>query len=408
MRRSTYSLASPVSTQRQQRLSSTRTDNWSRSRLAPPPPPSLVVRRERLLRLLDAAVHRRITLVVAPTVYGKTTLVAQWVALNPNRRIAWLTADVNDNDPVRFEQQLRAALLPAMHHTASNIETLARRGDPPVVLVLDDVHSISNENLFTRLATDLDAMPALRVILISRSDPTFPAYRFRLRDQVAEVRQRDLALNHNEARELLLEHGRKPLTDSQIETLLDRTDGWAAGVHMAAAAIRSVDDVDQFVRRFGRDNRNVADYLTDHLLHAQPSDAQRFLTCTSVLDRISASLCDFVLGTKDSRTMLLRLERAGLMIEPSDESRTWFHYHRLLRVLLRQHLRAREPASEPRLLERAADWHLAHDHLTEAVTYLAEAGSWVHAVDVILTHASQRRRRRAADPDAAGSGRLVA
>src|SRR5437879_6208586 len=161
MRRSTYSLASPVSTQRQQRLSSTRTDNWSRSRLAPPPPPSLVVRRERLLRLLDAAVHRRITLVVAPTGYGKTTLVAQWVALNPNRRIAWLTADVNDNDPVRFEQQLRAALLPAMHHTASNIETLARRGDPPVVLVLDDVHSISNENLFTRLATDLDAMPAL-------------------------------------------------------------------------------------------------------------------------------------------------------------------------------------------------------------------------------------------------------
>lgn len=366
------------------------------SKFAPPPVPETAVSRPRLLHLLDAAVRRRVTLVVAPTGYGKTTMLAQWIAASRGRRIAWFTVDPADDDPLRFEQGVRTALEPWLQSGNRELEALTRRAEPASVLVLDDVHTISNAKLFNRLASDLDALPSLRLILISRSDPVFPAYRFRLRDQVVELRQRDLAFDRHEARELLKASGR-PLSDAQVTALLDRSEGCVTGLQLASMSVRSVDDVDSFVRTFCGDDRHVADYLTEHILNVQPEDMQRFLLQTSVLHELCASLCDFILGVKDSRAMLARLERASAMTSPVDHSHEWFRYHNLFRVFLRQHLRTRMPDAERRLLERAADWHFAHDRAADAIDYLAEAGAWQRALDATLKNAPQLVARGRAD-----------
>src|SRR5436190_9870463 len=359
------------------------------SKFAPPPLPESAVSRPRLLHLLDAAVRRRVTLVVAPTGYGKTTMVAQWIAASRSRRIAWFSVDPGDDDPLRFEQGVREALEPWLQTGSRELEALTRRTEPPSVLVLDDVHTISNAKLFNRLASDLDALPSLRLILISRSDPVFPAYRFRLRDQIVELRQRDLAFDRHEARELLVKLSGRPLSDDEVGALLERSEGCVTGLQLASMAVRSVDDVDSFVDAFCGDDRHVADFLTEHILNVQPPDVQRFLLQTSLLHELCASLCDFILGAKDSRAMLARLERASAMTSPVDHGHECFRYHSLFRVFLRQHLRTRMPDAERRLLERAADWHFAHDRATEAINYLAEAGAWQRALDATLKYAPQ-------------------
>jgi LuxR family maltose regulon positive regulatory protein len=358
--------------------------NGDDRRFRPPPLPDLLIRRERLLHLLDAAVRRRVTLVMAPAGYGKTTLVAQWVGARQSRRVAWVTVTPADNEPGQFEQRVHAAVQTAGRRGDGNAQAVHPRGDPSIVLVLDEVHTITNTHAFDRLAADLDALPSLRVILLSRSDPLFPSYRFRLRDQVAEIRQRDLAFDRWEAHDVVAVIARRSLSDDQVVAMVERTEGWPAGLHLAAVSIRNAPDPAEFISTFGADGAHVADYLSSEMLRMQPADVQRFLLATSVLDRLTASLCDHVLETTDSDAMLARLERAAIMIAPVDDRRAWFRYHRLLRSMMRQELRARDPGAERPLLERAAAWHLAHDNIGDAIGYLAEAGAWDDAASVIL------------------------
>jgi LuxR family maltose regulon positive regulatory protein len=353
------------------------------ARHSPPQLPQVSVRRGRLLAALDMAVRSRVTLVVAPTGCGKTVLLSQWVASHPRRRIQWLTADPHDNDPQRFAARLRSALESAELAPESAADG---RVTPPVVLILDDAHLISNTLSFDELEAQLEDTPGLHLILSARANPGFPVHRFRLRDQVADLRQGVLTFDHAEARELLTRVGRRRITDEQVDALWQRTEGWPSGLYFASLSLSCVNDVDEFVQTFAADDRHVADYLIEGVLELQDPHVQSFLLATSVLDKMSVPLCNYVLRDSDAQAILQQLERASIVIWSLDEGGTWFRYHGLLRVLLRQHLRLTAPHLEQTLLLRAADWHLAHGGSTEVIGYLVEAGANERAVEVIREH----------------------
>src|SRR4051794_8600718 len=353
------------------------------ARHAPPPLPQVNVRRSRLLAALDGAVRSRVTLVVAPTGCGKTVLLSQWVASHRRRRIQWLTVDPHDNDPERFAIRLRSALSDANVTPDASGEG---RVTPPVVLILDDAHLITNSLSFDELEAQLEDTPGLHLILSARANPTFPVHRFRLRDQVAELRQSALTFDHAEARELLTRVAHRRITDDQVNALWERTEGWPSGLYFASLSLSSVDDVDLFVRTFAADDRHVADYLIEGVLELQDPHVQSFLLATSVLDKMSVTLCNYVLRDSDAQALLQQLERASIVVWSLDDGGTWFRYHGLLRVLLRQHLRLTAPHLEQTLLLRAADWHLAHGGSTEVIGYLVEAGANDRAVEVIREH----------------------
>jgi LuxR family maltose regulon positive regulatory protein len=364
-------------------------DGLVRSKLVPPPLPKANVPRVRLLRLLDAAVHKRITLVVAPTGYGKSVLVAQWAASHARRRIAFLTVDAGDNDPIRFGRHLQAALDLAETPRTGRPAAAGQRGTPPIVLVLDDVHSISNARLFDGLASYIEDVPSLHLILVSRSDPAFPVHRFRLSDQVVEIRQAELAFDRREARELVHGVSSRDLTDDQVADLLDRTEGWVAGLQLAGLSLRSVDDIDRFVQTFAGDDRHVADYLTEHILQLQDPEMHRFLLWTSVLEEFCVPLCNAVLDDSTGQAMVDRLEREAFVMSSLDDRRTWFRYHLLLRSLLRRHLRAESPELDRTLARRAGEWYLAQGELASGIRYLVEAGEVDRAVEIVLRHGTE-------------------
>lgn len=364
-------------------------DGLLRAKLVPPPLPRVNVPRVRLLRLLDAAVHKRITLVVAPTGYGKSVLVGQWAASHSRRRIAFLTVDAGDNDPVRFSRHLQAALDLAESSRNSRAAGSGPRANPPIVLVLDDVHTISNARLFDGLASYIEDVPSLHLILVSRSDPSFPVHRFRLSDQVVEIRQAELAFDHREASDLVHQVSQRDLTEDQVSDLVERTEGWVAGLQLAGLSLRSVDDTQHFVQTFAGDDRHVADYLTEHILQLQEPAVHRFLLWTSVLDEFCVPLCNALLDDTTGQAMVEQLEREAFVMSPLDDRRTWFRYHVLLRSLLRRHLRADSPELERTLVRRAGEWYLAQGELAPAIRYLVEAGEVERAVDIVLRHGTE-------------------
>ena len=363
--------------------------SWSpplASRFVTPALPTVTVRRPRLLHELDSAVRSRVTSVTAPTGFGKSVLLAQWVTAHHRRRIAWLTASAEDNDPERLAADIQSSLDGAGITRQKGV-SYGRPSDAPFVLVLDDVHRISNAEAFEHLAAFVEDTPSLHLVLVSRADSAFPIHRFRLRDQVVELRQRDLAFDADEGSELLSRLGRQPLSADQIQALLGHTEGWAMGIQLAALSLRAVDDVDAFVRTFASDDRHVADFVTEQLLELQDPDVHRFLLSTSVLRELSVPLCNHILQDTSAGAMIDQLERAAIVLSSLDDRRVWFRYHSLVRTLLRQHLRVEDPDLERALLERAAEWHLLHDNIDDALRYLVEAERVDRAVEIVAEHA---------------------
>jgi LuxR family maltose regulon positive regulatory protein len=225
------------------------------------------------------------------------------------------------------------------------------------------------------------APPQLHFVVAARMDPSLRSHRLRMSDQFAEFRQEDLVFEAPHAREMIRLIARREVTDGQLDLLLERTEGWCAGLQLAALSLRNVTDVDRFVEDFAGDDRHVAEYLTAHVLAHLSPDLRRFLLETSMLDRLSAPLCDAVTGRHDAKEMLERLSVGALFITRIDRQRGWFRYHQLFRTLLQHQLRESDSDLEPVLLERAADWHFAHGDIETAVDYLCTAGS----TDRILT-----------------------
>ena len=372
----------------------------------PRPRPGFVP-RPRLAERLDDGLAQGLVLVCAPAGYGKTTLLAEWLQRG-ERPVAWLCLDPADNDPARFWRHVLAALdgvcpgigervgpllgppAPSSYRglvTALINELAGRPGGDRALLVLDDYHLIDAGSVHESLAFFLEYRPSgLGVVLTSRSDPPLALSRLRGRGQLAELRAAELRFTPAEAAALLRPASAGscgPLSDAVVTALAARTEGWAAGLQLAALSLRGQPDVEGFVAEFTGSHRFILDFLAEEVLEQQSDQVRAFLLETSVLDRLSGDLCDAVTGRTGSQSLLERVERAGLFLVPLDEVRGWWRYHHLFADLLRARLRQEQAGRVVCLHRNAATWCQEHGLPDDAVRHAVAAGETTWAARLI-------------------------
>ncbi len=384
-----------------------------------------VVSRPRLIRRLNegfregAHFSRKLTPLSAPAGFGKTTLLSEWIA-NCGCPVAWLSLDEGDDDPARFMNYLIAALRKvdrAVQIGQQALDALRSPGQPmqtvlslltneiaaapePFILVLDDYHAIRSPSIHKALVFLIDHLPPqMHLVLATRVDPPWPIARLRGRGQLAELRLADLRFTQAEAVEFLSCVLGLELKADDIATLNSRTEGWIAGLQMAALALQGSQsalggrDARDFIRAFSGSDRYILDYLVEEVLQGQPEQIQTFLLYTSILDRLSGPLCDAVLGREaessekgreqTGRETLDYLERANLFVLPLDNRREWYRYHRLFADLLRVRLERLYPERVPELHRRASAWCERHGLLDAAVDHALAAGDGERAADLV-------------------------
>ena len=372
------------------------------------------VPRPQLLARLAEGVGRGLTVVCTPAGFGKTTLLGDW-ARRSRGRAAWLSLDAGDNDPARFWRYVAAALARARPGVDAPVVALLRGPQQPpleavatavinelsslpgergVVLILDDYHLVEAPPVHESVAFLLDRLPlGLRLVLSSRADPPLPLARLRARGQLAELRAADLRFTVAETAAFLREVSGLDLPAASVAALQDRTEGWAAGVQLAALSLRAQADPAGFIATFAGSHRYVLDYLTGEVLAGQPEQVLRFLLETSVLDRLCGPLCDAVTDRTGSQEMLEELDRANLFVVPLDEVRHWWRYHHLFADLLRARLERERPAALPGLHHAAAAWHEKHGFADEAVRHAIAAGETAWAARLVERHVEALLRR---------------
>jgi len=398
----------------------------------PPPRPDLVSRQRLVARLEDGLRQDcKLTLVCAPAGFGKTTLLSEWIAGSGlHAYVAWVSLDEDDNQAARFWSYSIAALQtlePAIGQTALGALQAAHTpslepvlislvndvsslvvGKRPMILVLDDYHTICTEAIHESLDYLLDHLPPnLRLVLASREDPPLALSLLRGRGQLNEIRARELRFTPGETGDFINTVMGLGLSTNDIAALESRTEGWVAGLQMAALSLRGQNDPEahDFVSAFTGDDRYITDYLLDQVLHRQAPQIQRFLYQTSILDRLCGSLCDAVLAIRqerqdmppetpfaDSQQVLEHLERSGLFVIPLDNRRHWYRYHHLFADLLRsRQLAVSGPFSTAEggnleiasLHRRASAWFEAEGLVTEAMDHALAASDFEHAADLI-------------------------
>jgi LuxR family transcriptional regulator, maltose regulon positive regulatory protein len=366
-----------------------------------------LVARPSLLRRLQAAPLAKVTLVCAPAGWGKSTLLSEWRAdARQQRPFAWVSLDQADNDPVTFWTYVIEALrtlepevgagplamlrtpgisvveviLPELINT---IQQLTR----PVVLVLDDYHLITNPEIHEAMTVLLEHLPTtLHLVLATRSDPALPLPRMRVRGELVEIRAEDLRFSEQEAAGLLNDLLGLDLEAADVARLHERTEGWAAGLYLAALSLRGRTDPRQFVAAFAGDDRQVVEYLGLEVIDNQPDHIRTFLLQTSILERLSGPLCDVVTGHPGSARTLEQIERANLFLVPLDTTREWYRYHHLFGELLRHQLQRSHPKLVPTLHLRAAAWYRQHGLVPEAIDQAVAAADFVEAGELITLH----------------------
>ena len=368
----------------------------------PWPQPGFVP-RSRLVQELSEGLARGRGLVCAPAGFGKTSLLADW-ARSDGRPVAWLGLDAGDNDPVRFWRYVIAALdraqpgiagrlgpllgPPAPHSfeglvTALINELAVQPGQDGVLLILDDYHLIDSGPVHESVAFLLENLPpGLHLVVSSRADPPLPLARLRARGQLAELRAAELRFTAGEGAALLGVAG-PGLPEAAVAALTARTEGWAAGLQLAALSLRGQADPAGFVAAFSGSHRYVLDYLADEVLDGQPGPVRAFLLETSMLERLSGELCDAVTGRAGSQALLQDIERAGLFLVPLDEVRGWWRYHHLFADLLRARLEQEQPGRVQELHRAAAAWSDEHDLGDDAVRHAQAAGDTAWAARLV-------------------------
>ena len=360
------------------------------------------VLRPRLAARLDEGLARGLILAAAPAGYGKTVMLTDWAGRGEHP-VAWLSLDAGDNDPARFWRHAVAALDRARPGTGERMAPLLGPPAPTsfqglvtalindlasdeALLVLDDYHLISSQQVHQSLAFLVEHRPAgMCVVLTSRSDPPLPLARLRARGQLTEIRAAELQFTPAEAAELL-RHAASDLPDASVAALAARTEGWAAGLQLAALSLRGQDDAAAFVAAFTGSHRYVLDYLAEEVLEGQDEQLRRFLLETSVLNRLSGPLCDAVTGNGGSQALLEETERAGLFLIPLDEVRGWWRYHHLFADLLRARLQQEQPGRVTQLHRNAAAWYAGHGLAEDAIGHAAAAGEMLWAARIIEQH----------------------
>jgi LuxR family transcriptional regulator, maltose regulon positive regulatory protein len=362
------------------------------------------VERPALSRYL-AGVTAKLVLLAAPAGSGKTIAVAQWrSSMAGDRRFAWVSLDRGDDDPARLwwyvvsalqracpelgtEGVLRELRMRVPDMTGTVLPVLANELaalSAPVVLVLDDYHVIKEHSCHDQIAFLLAHLPpTAQVVLAARADPPLPLARLRAAGEMAEIGARELHFTPAEAATLVHAVARVRLREPDLAALVERTEGWPAGVYLAALSLRGHPSPGAFVRQFSGDNRFIADFLAEEVLSRQPGEIQQFLARTSILSRFRSSLCDAVTGSANAAEILGILERENLFLVPLDDDRHWYRYHHLFAQLLRSQLARAEPGIEADLHKRASAWHRLSGTTDEAVGHALAAGDVAGAVNLI-------------------------
>jgi LuxR family maltose regulon positive regulatory protein len=387
-----------------------------------------LVARPRLIARLNEGLTRPLTLLSAPAGFGKTTLLSEWLA-QVKSRAAWLVLDATDNDPVRFWSYFIAALKqidaaigssslvwlqsPGATALESMLRILVNELDSlpedratefipgenkglgaGFFLVLEDYHVIETPAIHQHLSFLLDHLPRrMHLIISSRADPPLHLARLRARDQLIELHESDLRFTGAEAVQFLNETMSLSLTSEQIAALEIRTEGWIAGLQLAALSLRGREDLSGFVRAFTGSHRFVFDYLMDEVFARQTEVTQSFLIQTSILDRLNASLCNALTGYADSQAMLEELERNNLFLTALDDERRWYRYHQLFADMLRHRLIEKSPSAVAELHLHASEWFENEELVMGAVNHALAAHDWERAAR-LMENASESLRQR--------------
>src|SRR2546423_263981 len=384
----------------------------------PPLRPHVVI-RPRLIERLNEGLHRKLTLIAAPAGFGKTTLVSEWVEgiERPRARTAWLSLDEGENDPARFLAYLVAALQTIAANIGEGVLGVLQSSQPRppeamltallneittlpdnFVLVLDDYHVIDAKAVDQALTYLVEHLPPqMHLVIATREDPQLPLARLRARSHLTELRAADLRFTASEAAEFLTQVMGLSLSAADIAALEDHTEGWIAGLQLAALSMQGHQDVPGFIRAFAGDDRYIVDYLVEEVLQRQPKRDRSFLLQTSILDRLSGPLCDAVTGQDGGKATLEALERGNLFLVPLDDRRRWYRYHQLFADVLRAHLLDEQPDRVPDLHRRASAWYERHGESSEAIRHALAAGDVARAADLVerAVPAMFRSRREA-------------
>jgi LuxR family maltose regulon positive regulatory protein len=364
------------------------------TKLHPPAGREQTVMRGRLIERLQARAGTKLTALAAPAGYGKTTLLGAWRELQaPQQPIAWLTVDEGDNDPVVLWSYVTAALVEACprlevrampeHVDVATIvdvvlpeviNALAAFG--PAALVLDDFHELASGPARDSVAWFIDRVPPkFQLVIATRSEPGLSLGALRAHGELLELRAAELGFDATEATTLLNDLLGLGLERAQVEALVERTEGWPAGIYLAALSLQATPARSEFVSRFSGGNRHVVDFLVDEVLNHHDPDVQTLMLRSSILGRMCGPLCDAVLQKEDSAERLRELVRTNLFLVPLDDRGEWYRFHQLFAQLLRVELEHREPGLAPTLHRRALAWHREHGTIEEALGHAFGAES---------------------------------
>ena len=341
-----------------------------------PPPRKDLVSRPRLIEALRQGSSSKLTLISAPAGYGKTTLLNEWIDLR-EMPFGWLSLDQGDNDLDRFLAYLIASLQSIPIEVTDEItENLGSTQVNPTEelliplinqisifngqfeLVLDDYYQIHDERVHEVVSYLLDNLPSqMHLVIATRTDPPLRLAQLRAQGELCEIRAAELRFTDQEAIHFLNQSMGLGLTSADIATLSKKTEGWIAGLQLAAISLQGHQDKQAFVSAFAGDDRYIADYLLDEALKRQPSHLKNFLLQTSILDRLCAPLCNTITGRNDSQAILAELEQANLFLVPLDSQRNWFRYHKLFADLLKNRLHQLHSDALPSYHKKASSWY---------------------------------------------------
>jgi LuxR family maltose regulon positive regulatory protein len=383
------------------------------TKLYVPHPRSTLVARLRLIERLNKGLHRRLTLIAAPAGFGKTTLLSEWLE-GGERPAAWLSLDEGDSDLAHFltyliaalqtiAAEIGAAVLPALDASppmpmesvlTSLINDIAATPNR-FILVLDDYHLAGSPPIDEALTFLLEHLPPqMHLAITTREDPNLPLARLRARDQLTELRVADLRFTPGEAAEFLNQVMALNLSAEEVATLETRTEGWIAGLQLAALSMHTHQDVAGFIQAFAGSHRYIMDYLVEEVLKRQPQPVRDFLLQTAILDRLNGPLCDAVTGQAGGRARLEALQRGNFFVVPLDDHRHWYRFHHLFGEVLRAYLMAEPFVDVSVLHRRASQWYEQNGSPAEAIHHALAGGEFERAADLVEQAAPVIRRGR--------------
>jgi LuxR family maltose regulon positive regulatory protein len=372
-----------------------------------------VVARPRLSERLRRGAESKLTLISAPAGFGKTTLLTEWLAANPERAVAWLSLDQKDSRPATFWTYLITALQTVVPGIGASALPLLQSADAPiepaltivinelgaaqhdVAIVLDDYHVVESQDIEEGMIFLLEHLPSqVHVVIATRADPRLPLARLRARGELVEIRAADLRFSHDEAATYLNAVVGLDLTAANVALLGERTEGWIAALQLAGLSMQGRADVGGFIAGFAGNDRYIVDYLVDEVLQRQPDHVRTFLLSTSILERLNGALCDAVMQRHDSKAMLETLEHGNLFVVPLDDIREWYRYHRLFADVLQAHLLESRPDEIAALHVRASAWYQQDGDTSEAIRHAMAGQDFDRAADLVELAIPVMRRIR--------------